>query len=263
MRFVIISILRREFGEMAFNLAVSLRSALPACEITVISDGTFEAIKGAEAYVNEIIPTTSKNPFRIKANLYSIVKHKDCMYIDADSLVNNPDAFRKAIEQLKEQPLYIQRYRNDIEPGDTHGPETWGNVHDFAAHYGFVYSYPVYNSTVIRWKRSREIGAWFKKVAAFYDNPPQLDEQILGKTPDEVAFGAASAVLGTKPILMNRVTWFRWETEHFRTFPLISLAGANIPNVAIMRYNALVKDNAKAARLQAYEINQKYKRGRI
>lgn len=257
MRFVIIAILRREYGEMAANLVVSLRSAMPECKITIITDGTYRGD------ADNIIHTTETNPFKIKTELYGLIKDKQVCYIDADTIVNNPARFRAAMDKLKDQKLFIQKYRTDVKPGDNHGPETWGSVQGFADHYGFKYAYPVYNSSVIFWTRSREIGAWWKQVEKNYLNPPKLNETILGKVPDEVAFGSASAMTGTMPDSNDRITWFRWETGHFRDYPFLSLAGANIPNVAVQRYNALAKDNGRAAGVQFFEFKQKYKRGRI
>jgi hypothetical protein len=251
----VIAINDKAYGRLAVNLVASLRFILPDERIVVISDGSFQACEGSELLNCEMIPAWDTNAFKMKAELGSVISDH-CIYIDADTIVNDREAAVRAIGMLKQERFYIQEYAR-LTPGQT-DPGAWGDPSAYGQHYGFTEKYPVYNSSVIAWEPEYTRELW-EKAAECYSNPAPVDEDVNGYFPDEVAFGAASAMTGIYSENPQKVTWFRWHTDDFRGYPFISLAGGGHVRPAILRYNGIATRNAREMNLPVYKFEPRKK----
>lgn len=189
---LLMAVRSRAYGEMAVNLAVSLRAYRPDIAISVISDGAIEST-GQINIFNEVISVPrGMNPFELKTRLNTFSKYEKTLYIDADSVfISDPD---KLFSRVADCSFAVMEYKRH-DANSTTGP-IWATIEEIFSHYSIPENslYPEYNSSVMFWVSADE---WFSLANRIYNSPPcKLIQDVGGFFPDEVAFGVASAILG-------------------------------------------------------------------
>lgn len=235
----------RYYGELAVNLVNSLNIAFPESPVYVISDGAFERAQDNDRVNATVIRTRETNPFRIKCNLYPEFEGRFC-FIDADSVVNNPEMAREFIASQK-TGLFIQR----MPPGMV--GKWYARPEQVAAHYAV-------DGEIIHINASLIIGGtkpFWMKAAKFYDNPMRA-AKIGGFDSSELALSAAMAATRVYPDISDAVL-LPWSMGNAADYPFLSLAGNRPPAHLVRRYSGIVARNATKSGIQAHKFNERKK----
>jgi len=219
-----IAIGKKEYGQMAFNLAVTLKkhSDLP---ISVITDGN--ALKGipeADMWVfDQIIHTTETNPFKLKCYLNELTPYPYTIFVDADCLFLSEPTVKTSLHiESIDEPLY------------------WAKAQDIKDHYGV--DIKGINTSLIAWKSNKTNDKFFKHVQKAYDNPMPKYKHIGGYYPDEIPF----AVAASKKTLSNPVVFHHSDKKYrlgqAKGFTVFSMNGKMSPYDPMVRhYNMIAK----------------------
>lgn len=205
---------RLSYMQMAVNLARSIKDAIPTAKVTVISDRTIPAI-----FDNSVPVPVGTNPFQAKTRLYTLTKASEMLFLDADSVVACPKAFQENLNGLEGLAMF-----SDLEQS----PWTSEGVLN-------------YNSSVIYWKRSREVGKWFKEAEKQYKTM-QSRYLIGGNNPDELAFSLATEKLGYGPQSLPENFLHlggKASAKQIKQYGLLTLAGNGISTNAVNTYNGI------------------------
>lgn len=242
-----ISINHRHYGELTVNLVSSLRATLGnRWPIYILSDGSFEKAAGAWDHGCTIIQTLPGNPFWLKCNLWPMFE-QPFVYIDADTVVNDPDIFRKWID-TQDGRLFIQQMPEGRERF------MWASKDSIAEHHGIAPSDVLHlNSSVI----TGGTAFFWEKAAEAYDNPMQ-SHLIGGYYPDEIPLAVAIAKTCEVPH-RREVVALPWRTEKLQQYPVITLPGGNVPTKMVHRYTALTRNYALQTGAPFYQFQQKAK----
>lgn len=267
---LIISVNSARYGEMAYNLAVSLRTAHQGVPIAVLSDGSFEAAAEAMDPPVHIIPVDKGlNPFELKTQMWEHSPFEDTLYLDADSLmVRMPGLRVRSLAGLFNSwgtpDFRMMEYGRHNREGK--GP-LWGDLSTIMDHYGTPEGalFPEYNSSIILFNKSEKARDLFREAHKAYLDPCPLTELVGGYFPDEVAFGVASMRSGVySDVEKWQPVYFGWNKEggvpHVqKNFPFVSLAGGQQPAWLLNLYGGTVRRNSIDTGRTGYKFNHRNK----
>ena len=250
---------------MAVNLAASLRVSFPGVQITVISDGSWEAAAGG--FEASVVPVKKGlNPFEVKTLLPSFSPYQHTLYLDADTILlldpyNKPRDLEATWNAWGDPPFRMMEYGR--HPRDGKGP-VWGKLPEIFDHYDLGGLYPEYNSSIILFDNSEDTKHLFQEAHKAYINPCPVNETVGGYFPDEVAFGVASMKTGTysdiekwQPI---HFPWHKGSIAQIRAnSDFISLAGGRQPRNMSNLYDATAREVGKLAGIPTYKFNERAK----
>lgn len=256
----IIATQKRSYGEMAFNLAVSLKAVYDV-PISVISDGQIEKILRYDQWIDSVIPAPDLNPFEIKVNMWDLSPYEKTLYIDADSLYTGTD-LKGFLETINRHGFLIGEYKR-WEKGEVPKKYTWAKFPEIWKHYRMKPDmlFAECNSSMFFFDRSKANEKLFRAVKDAYASPVKVNKTAGGHFPDEVAWGVGcgksrrfSSIPGWMPC------YFNWHSnkrpEHY---DFISMAGKHQPKQLITAYNRTMCRNAVEFGLHKYRFNSEGK----
>lgn len=262
---VTIAVNKRAYGEMAFNLAVSLKCFFPDSKITVISDGRVERIPHFEKVIDSIVKVPEgQNAFELKTRLNLLTPYEKTLYIDADSIfIADPILLFHSLNKIKFAAMEYRRHEFDSVTNPV-----WAKVPEIFSHYnlGEGVLYPEYNSSVLYWEKSDKTDLLFETANNVYHSPPcKLLMNVGGSFPDEIAFGVASAKTG----VYSEIPY--WEPAFLQTelqgnpinlkdsFSLLTMAGGESLAYSKREYDSTIQKAAKILGLPHFKFEAKNK----
>ena len=263
------------YGQLAFNMANSLKLSSPTTKIALVADGVslnkllpyhkqrFDHIisaKEGDCRENHIV-----NPFKLKTYLYDYTPFENTLYLDVDGLFLHPyKKFDDLIYSLKDidfQMHEVRRWSYEDAPqsgmvwtktGANKGQrlqELWG-LYDIDK----GNKYPEYNSSFIWFKKTDANREYFANVKKCYMDRRFTGPQLLGKSyPDEMAWNITGAqmgyygkVEGYRPIYFNWQGDIRGPEELSKDYWFIGMAAGFQPSKLLAMYNNIAKRNSNA-----------------
>ena len=219
-----IAIGKKEYGQMAFNLAVTLKkhSDLPISVIT--DDNALKGIPEADMWVfDQIIHTTEKNPFKLKCYLNELTPYPYTIFVDADCVfLQEPNLKASLHIEGIDEPLY------------------WATAEAIKDHYKV--DTKGINTSLIAWKSNKANDKFFTAAQKAYDNPMPKYKHIGGWYPDEIPFAVAAA----KKKLASPVVFHHSDKKYrlgdAKGYTVLSMNGKMSPYDPMVRhYNMITK----------------------
>lgn len=241
MNIILIALGSKEYGQMAHNLAVSLKKHIK-CHITLLYEDV--AVKGLNTHVFDALvkPIDEDykdgqviNPFKLKTRLYNYIKG-DTLYLDVDMFANN--SVMEFVDKLDGYDLYIPTVEK-LYWAETDTPHT-----------------PV-NTSIIWVKKTKDNAKLFAKVAKLYDNP--IPHKKIGSFyPDEIPFSIALADIALPQIKSLYSPDSKYKFAEMLKHPFLCMAGQPIQG-AISDYDRMAKSQGLQYGLPWYKFNRKAK----
>jgi len=279
---LIIAIRSNSYGEMAYNLALSLKLSNPDIPIALITD--FQCLSSLSASQRDVFDHQIHakkedymdqgllNPFMLKSRIYHYSPFESTLYLDGDNLfMHNQKSLTELMDSLKTQNFQMHEVKRYTKSTADTCKMIWIQrkgitLADLWDEYGLSDDtvYPEYNSSFIWWKKNKKNEKFFDQVAINYMDR-RVDFLPLGKCyPDEMAWNLTSAQMkqygewdGYRPC------FFSWENEKkdFNVgaigskYYFMTMAGGYHSSGLVKGYDSLVKNY----RMQAKDVNQHYK----
>jgi len=242
----------RNYGNMAFNLAMSIRhnSRVDMCIIYTPS-----AFKGAE-YLLDIfthkveVPDTDepvKLAMKLKTRLNVYTPYSRTIFLDSDCIMTPTHCADEWFDELAGVPFTA--YNNAIyELGGNPYPyyKCWAKPDDIRAKYGFKKTdkIPQINSSFIYWEQTEESSQIFS--VAYYTMTLDrgiVHESFRGAFPDELAFNISCALNDMmphketyRPIYLYILSETVSKEYIIENFPALSIIGNDIKDTRIYSY---------------------------
>ena len=250
---------KRGYGEMAVNLALSLKTLLPDLPISVISDGYAEIVPGSRDLFDEFIPVPKDaNPFETKSRMFDFSPYPRTLWLDADSCILRDPS--QMLAELKAVDFACMEYRRHAF--DSIRNPVWGTIGEIFCHYGLLETdvYPEYNSSVMYFNDCDENVKFFQAVNKAYNQKPcRLTQDVGGFFPDEVAYGVASARLAYyselkywQPAYLAWLSAHPGEAEIVKQYPILTMSGGRRNNPTKGLYNSIVSEAGKKLGIKSY-----------
>ena len=246
------------YAEMAFNLAVSAKSAFPNSKFSVITDGN---IRANDAFIfDKIIPFTG-NPFEAKTRLPELTPYEKTLYLDADTICIPGGPF-DALSMRFDGCTFAAFTYGWFGPGEDGGKMKWATIEEIQAISGTKNKVPAYQSSAIFFDNSQRNVDFFN-VANRYYKLCRSKITVKGFQPDELAFSIAGSILQHYSDFQIPIAFCDTpgnQTEIMRDYKFISLAGEIIPKKALGIYTNAATTAAKALGVIAHPFDPKAKR---
>jgi len=276
----------RPYGEMAYNLALSIKLANPEVKIAVVSDqaSLITVSQNNQKVFDEIIEPKMEdylegmqmNPFKLKTFMYDYSPFKETLYLDADTLFLNGFADINALFDILEDHEFVMQEvrRYTIETAE-HSNTVWTLSNRKTQLLPLIWPnykldddavYPETNSSFVWFKKNRKMKSYFTEVKKLYKVRHVWTEKIGGFYPDELAFGIASAkkgvlsgIEGFKPIHFHWERLFQGPAESAKYYFFLGFAGGKQPTKLLYAHDRLVQSNEKKSRGQSFKFKMRNK----
>lgn len=209
---LLIAIHRSHYGELAYNMALSLHLGTPSrVPITLIADEpALSSLSEKQCEVFERIidpdptlyvePDGSKNPFRLKTWLDHLTPYRQTLYLDVDGLFfTRYRDLRELFEHLSETSFHIQEeFRYDRSWVERPSQYFWGALDEIWSGYKLPDNawYVDYNSSFFWFRATEANRRFFEHARQLYDAPRAKLKKVGAFACDEAPFSIASAQLG-------------------------------------------------------------------
>lgn len=241
MNILLIALHQKEYGQMAYNLAVSLKKYIK-CHITLLHDNT--PLKGLQTHVFDslIVPDEQDykdgqiiNPFKLKANIYKYIQG-DTLYLDVDMFAN--EKILTFVDKLEDIDLFIPTV-------DTLHWATTDTPHQ-----------PV-NTSIMWVKKTKANEKLFNIVKELYGQ--QMPHKKIGSYyPDEIPFSIALAETTLPKIKALYIPDGKYRFSEMIEHPFLCMAGQPIQG-AVSDYDRMAKAQGLQYGLPWYRFNRKAK----
>jgi hypothetical protein len=272
---LLVAIERPFYGELAYNLALSLRLSDCRVPIALVTDGkALDSLSEQQCRVfdQQITVRSSHclddgvaNPYLLKMHLFDITPFERTLYLDVDAVFfRGYRSFQTLLEELGESSFQIQEEFR-FTKARAHGPNhyLWGDLPTIWSEFALSPDalFVEYNSSLIWFDRSEPNQRFFELAQSTYHEPRVPLETIGTFVPDEVAWSIASASLeyyGSRPLyqpiyvqnfsevrrrfpeLRSREEYQEIVREHY----LLGLPAVPPTRSVVHFYNELVRKNA-------------------
>ena len=217
------------YGELAFNLAMSLKTNSPNIHITVLySKSSIKSLRKWHLnYFDNMIECPAdvykvgkSNQYqRAKLYTYRFSPYEETIYLDAD-VVWNPDrkveSFFETIDNVDftvcNKGYYSPKYKHHEKNGYTY----WGSAEQIANYFKLENRLYQCQTTFFYFKRNEKIEEMFKKALEVYDDPKAPCCQWAGGKPDEFCFNVAMSQCNIRPHKFNYMPVYIQFTDGIR-----------------------------------------------
>ncbi len=196
----LLAIGKREYGKMAFNMALSLKhhSKIP---IQLVCD--LKTIEGIDKQffdiITEIDPSDCRDlkfePGKAKLSLYKYIAFDETIYLDVDGVSIKP--IDPLFDECKETGQYfLTQYKTHIEGvKEDYKQMLWAWPKDIWNHYQLKVDakLPATNSSFMYMKKGEELTKFFEQCLDNFNNPPIQRLTWGNSKPDELFLNVALA----------------------------------------------------------------------
>lgn len=201
---IIIALGHPAYGQMAANLAASIRVNTPDLPIHLV--WADEALNHLTDAKKALFHTMEECPYecyhrkdgkrvyiKAKTHLYDLTPFEETIFLDADTII----CPRKPLSDLWDAFSHLDMTMEnrarvnlaEIKPSDTY---LWGSIPDIVSTFkitqGYLYGL---HSEFIYWKQNERMRGFFDTVKDEFENPKMATVKFDGDMPDEFAFAIA------------------------------------------------------------------------
>lgn len=252
------------YGNLACNLAASIKATSPELPVTLIwSDDALNQLSDTKKTVfDELIECpremyhreNGKRVFvKAKTHIYDLSPYDETIFIDADVIMCPRKTLTQMFDELKSVDFTMEnRGRVDlsnIKPSDVY---LWAKIPDIIDNYGFksgfIYSL---HSEFIYFKKNERVAKYFDDVKSVFANPKcEMNHVFDGDIPDEFAFAIAMIQNNIYPHKTPFVPLYWYLTDSKRgsslefvlsNFTGYSVGGNATPENVRRKYNRLAR----------------------
>jgi hypothetical protein len=222
-----------EYGDMAANLAASIRYSDPDIPIHLVHtdrsishlsplhralftslalcpeqyytrQGTEDEGPGAAANSSLVSRPSSLEYIKAKTHIYDLTPFDETLFLDADMYILPATRMSDVMSHLASVCHYTienRGYADLSKPAEELNPHycNWVNICDVKKHYDTTGRFYHLHSEFIFFKKNEKNKNFFDKVREVYDTRPLQWQVFDGGVPDEYAFDIATAVMGHYP----------------------------------------------------------------
>jgi len=268
---VIIALGSPHYGNMAANLAASIRVADPLVNIHLVySDSSITHLTDKHKALFSSMaacpyPLMSKNGktnfIKAKTRIYELSPFDNTLMIDADVLLFARKSVSTLIRELMPLDFTMQsRGWYDFETGakQESGYTWWCKPLEAKEAYGLTGKFYQLSSEVLWFKKNEHTKQLFELVKEIFDNPKvTCNTAFMGDLPDEIAYNIATCKLGFKPRQDVEVFMF-WENmddrrsawnEKILKYYGLSAGGNSIGSNTMTKYSLMARSHSRALQL--------------
>lgn len=256
------------YGRFAYNLALSIKSADPKQQVSVIADEAALAHlhAGQRMMFDRIIPPPTKEaaekPLTCKFYLNELTPYDNTLFVDADMVFSPLCDFKQLWAEMKSVKWTMaNRGVNDPDKGISE----WVDPGKLAEAYGDVKQWVDLSSEWIYWKRGDLSDSIFVSAREFYAEDKLHTRQFAGDKPDEPFFNLALNKVKHKP---HKMPWqpTYWQPairkvlnamEIKRHYYAFSAGGNHLPPQQLRIYNEFTKNASFRMNMPAFTITHK------
>lgn len=268
---LIIALGHAHYGQMAANLALSIKFKSPEIPIKLVwaENALSHLAPDKLALFDEIEECPHayyhrKDGKRVyvqaKTHMYDLSPFKETIFIDADVIMCPRKTIAQAFEMLKDVDFTMEN-RSKIDLSKSNGTDfyQWANVKDVIAAYGkkgFLYGL---HSEFVYFKRCQKMRTYFATVKKIFANPVVKPVTWDGDIPDEFAFAMAMIKHDIYPhkdkfvplywYLTDKALGTTLEFVHSNYFGY-SIGGNNTPDQVKRKYNQMARAYARKLNVQ-------------
>ena len=267
------------YGEMAANLAASIRFTAPTVPIHLIWEGKSldhldDAKKRlftsmAEAPAESFTKNGKKAYFKAKTWMYRFSPFKKTLFLDVDMMWFSKTNMVNFLSQMNGIEFTIQN-RDRIDLAPIQAPENylgenkkklpfylWANIAEMKKEYGFEKGF-IYglHSELVYFEKSDKIAELFKTIEEIYNEPKMKPFLFAGDMADELAFAIAMVLHGIEPHRhpFSPVYWWKLAGKNgvppkiaklAEKFVAYSVGGNVQPQIMQTTYNIMAKAYAR------------------
>lgn len=258
------------YGRMAFNLAVSLKTTDPSCNVALAHDGgsLSDLFRyDLDTWIDQQIRIPdemlrhgySLSYVRPKLFMYDLSPYDETIFLDADTIWLPWKPVTNLFTQLQPYDFTMANrgyYEiTDAEPDDKYS--RWCKLSEVKAEYGKGRYYSLH-SEVVYFKRSDQVAKYFSKAKEVYDGCKISYTNFADTIPDELAFSIAGISTGLYPHKDDFIPsyWYQASDQKlsaqdiYRNFYLYSIGGNAISEKFRRIYDDLAAYYFQRAMLQ-------------
>lgn len=252
------------YGNLAYQLAVSIKCNAPDMNVSIIAHGNgiahlrsagrklaiFDKIIECPEDAYKVKSTGATDVFKIKTSLYDLTPYKETLFFDADMLWLPKKSINTLFEQFSDIDFTMSN-RGHVKISEAQsGFIQWANPAEIRAVYKFENEY-LYNlsSEFIYFKKNAATKKLFAKAKACFDFQKINHLKFAEGQPDELSFAIAMMQTGVYPHQSGfyPAYWEQFERKGlthkqiYDNYYLASFGGAYQDNHVIAFYNDLAK----------------------
>lgn len=259
-----------EYGNMAANLAASIRYADPDIAIHLVHTErsislltpAHRALFTSFAECPVECHTAGLEYIKAKTHIYDLTPFEETLFLDVDMYILPTTRMSSVLSQLSSICDYTIENRGyadlgmpdeQLDPTYSH----WVNVLDVKKHYQTTGRFYQLHSEFIFFKKNEANQKFFETVREVYDTRPVTWTVFDGAVPDEYAFDIATCITGHHPHQDGYVPIYwhgmdgqrDWNKEVVRRYIGFSLGGNFTPDWITAKVNAYKQLYRKALKL--------------
>lgn len=229
---ILVAVKHPNYGNYAFQLAMSLKATSPNVKITIAHDGAgISRLHGDKLNIFDKVIKLKENVLQVngrsetlkfKAYLYDLSPYDNTLYLDADMLWSPKKPVSAFLEDLKDIDFTMQnRGSIDLESKDealNTSFSIWVNTKDLKEAYNFKKG-KLFNlsSELIWFKKTEKTKAFFKEVKINFASINVKHLNFNGGIPDELPFAISMIKTGLEPHQDN------WRPIYWEAFDKLRL----------------------------------------
>jgi len=250
------------YGNMALNLAISLKNLSPEIPIALVyTESSISKLKHRpiEKYFDKLIPappcsyTCRGHTEYLKAKtwMYRLSPWDKTLFLDVDMIWLNNKPVSQLFNELEGVPFtFSNRGYLDMEKAEENDAYSyWCNVNEVKQVYGIqTGKYYSLQSELVYFEKSEENKAYFERAINIYDEPGVKAFNFANGIPDELAFSIACILENRYPHTTPFVpVYWEWAEKDYKLpfmvkdFYGYSAGGATFKNIVKGHYDTLAR----------------------
>lgn len=230
------------YGRMAYNLAMSIKAADSAVDITLVyTEDAIAHINQRNMWVfdNKLLYEPTNEPFGVKMQLYDLTPYERTLYIDVDTLWVNKQSPAKLFEQLKGIPFTgitegLHDFDNPVDGTLNKAYPTWADLEEIKQVFPLESWANDKEHIIYQWRgefiyfeQSEEAEELFTIMRNVYRRAHTMHtvKKFADHIPDELAINIAAAMYNIKPHK------YKWKPTYWDR-----INGNSMPDIASLQY---------------------------
>lgn len=269
------------YGNLASNLAASIRATAPNLEILLIwgEDAIAQLDQSKLNLFHQLLEAPpelyhrkgKKSYVKAKTRIYDLSPFTETIFLDVDTILLPKHSISEAFDEFNRRGIdFTMENRSRVNLAENRSDQfyLWADIKDIRKTFGFKSGH-LYglHSEFIYFKKSKRIEKYFETVKEIYENPRIKLKEFDGDIPDEFAFAMAMIKHDIYPHQCPYVPLYWYLTDKAKGSSLsycienyigYSVGGNATPATVRKRYNQLAKSYFGRLGLQhPFPIRQK------